>query len=66
MEEDQKKSKGKFLSFAVDEEMSARIKAEAAADGLSASSWVRLLIIKSLREKDREAARDKKSADGSP
>lgn len=55
MEDDQKKAKGKFLSFAVDEEMSARIKAEAAADGLSASSWVRLLIIKSLREKDREA-----------
>lgn len=56
MEEDQKK-KGKFLSFAVDDEMSQRIKAEAAADGLSASSWVRLLIIRSLREKDREAKR---------
>jgi len=57
MEDDQKKSKGKFLSFAVDEEMSARIKAEAAADGLSASSWVRLLIIRFFREKDREAKR---------
>lgn len=64
MEDDQKKSKGKFLSFAVDDEMSQRIKAEASADGLSASSWVRLLIIRHLREKDREAARDKKSADG--
>lgn len=55
MDDSQKKSKGKFLSFAVDDDMSARIKAEASADGLSASSWVRLLIIKSLREKDREA-----------
>lgn len=62
---EKKKAKGKWVSFVVDDEIAKRIKAEADADGLTSSSWVRSLIIRSLRERDREAAREKKPAEGS-
>lgn len=47
-----KKPKGRFISFAIDLDIARRIKAEAMADGLSASSWVRSLIIRTFREQD--------------
>lgn len=46
------KAKGRFLSFAVDPEIAQRIKDVAKAEGLSASSWVRSLIIRTLAKMD--------------
>lgn len=51
-DEGSKKAKGRFLSFAVDPEIAQRIKEVAKADGLSASAWVRSLIIRTLAKQD--------------
>jgi hypothetical protein len=53
-----RKAKGRFLSFAVDPEIAARIKKVAKADGLSASSWVRSLIIRTFARIDEAAKKD--------
>jgi hypothetical protein len=53
-----KKIKGRFLSFAVDPEIAARIKKVAKADGLSASSWVRSLIIRTFARIDEATKKD--------
>lgn len=61
-DEGSKKAKGRFLSFAVDPEVAQRIKDIAKSQGLSASSWVRSLIICTLAKLDAA----KKGGDGAP
>jgi len=58
-----KKIKGKFLSFAAEAALATRIKEVAKAEGLSASAWVRSLIIRTFRAKDEA---EKKTGEGAP
>ena len=51
-DEGSKKAKGRFLSFAVDPEVAQRIREMARADGLSASAWVRSLVVRTLAKQD--------------